>query len=62
MTIKECATWMCERLGEPKYYLMCRVVSTIGYKKTRRLLERVQETQVRVLLAGLADEKRLELR
>ncbi|CAM9147663.1 unnamed protein product [Pylaiella littoralis] len=45
VTIKECATWMCERLGEPKYYLMCRVVSTIGYKKTRRLLERVQETQ-----------------
>lgn len=47
VTIKECAKWMCERLGEPKYYLMCRVVSTIGYKKTRALLEAVQETQVR---------------
>eukprot|EP00903_Cladosiphon_okamuranus_P007752 g7510.t1 len=45
VTIKECATWMCERLGEPKYYLMCRVVSTIGYRKTKALLERVQETQ-----------------
>lgn len=47
VTIKECATWMCERLGEPKYYLMCRVVATIGYTKTKSLLEKVQETQVR---------------
>lgn len=47
VTIKECAQWMCERLGEPKYYLMCRVVATIGYNKTRALLETVQETQVR---------------
>lgn len=47
VTISECAWWMCERLGEPKYYLMCRVVSTIGYRKTRGLLERVQKTQVR---------------
>ncbi|CAM9500268.1 unnamed protein product [Ectocarpus sp. 6 AP-2014] len=45
VTIKECAEWVCERLGEPKYYLMCRVVSTIGYNKTRDLLEAVQETQ-----------------
>lgn len=47
VTIKECAEWVCERLGEPKYYLMCQVVSTIGYNKTRDLLEAVQETQVR---------------
>lgn len=53
VTIKECARWMCDRLGEPKYYLMCRVVSTIGYRKTRALLERVQETQVRVCWAIL---------
>ncbi|CAM9674934.1 unnamed protein product [Ectocarpus sp. 12 AP-2014] len=45
VTIKECAEWVCERLGEPKYYLMCQVVSTIGYNKTRDLLEAVQETQ-----------------
>ncbi|CAM9277518.1 unnamed protein product [Hapterophycus canaliculatus] len=45
VTIKECAEWMCERLGETKYYLMCRVVSTIGYNKTRALLETVQATQ-----------------
>ncbi|CAM9761855.1 unnamed protein product [Scytosiphon promiscuus] len=45
LTIKECAEWMCERLGEPKYYLMCRVVATIGYKKTSALLEAVQQTQ-----------------
>ncbi len=46
VTIKECARWMCERLGEPKYYLMCRVVATIGYTKTKNLLDKVRETQV----------------
>lgn len=50
VTVKECAKWVCERLGERKYYLMCRVVATIGYRKTRALLERVQQTQVRNLV------------
>ncbi|CAM9491663.1 unnamed protein product [Ectocarpus fasciculatus] len=45
VTLKECANWVCDRLDEPKYYLMCRVVSTIGYTKTRDLLEAVHETQ-----------------
>lgn len=47
VTIKECARWVCDRLNEPKYYLMCRVVKVIGYNKTKRLLEQVQEIQVR---------------
>lgn len=46
VTIKECATWVCERLKEPKYYLMCQVVATIGYNKSKRLLDRVQQIQV----------------
>lgn len=57
VTLKECAKWMCERLDEPKYYLMCRVVSTIGYRKTRALLERVQETQVRACWEGRRPER-----
>ena len=56
VTIKECALWMCERLGEPKYYLMCRVVATIGYKKTKKLLEKVQETQVRIPREAVVQE------
>lgn len=52
VTIRQCAKWVCQRLDEPKYYLMCRVVSTIGYRKTRGLLERVQQTQVRICWEG----------
>lgn len=47
VTIKECATWVCEQLGEPKYYLMCQVVAEIGYNNSKRLLGEVQRTQVR---------------
>lgn len=46
VTIKECAKWVCERLNEPKYYLMCQVVSAIGYNTTKRLLDQVRQTQV----------------
>lgn len=49
VTIKECAKWACSCLNEPKLYLMCRVVSTIGYKKTKALLEEVGVIQVRAL-------------
>lgn len=45
VTIKECATWVCERLEEPKYYLMCRVVATIGYNTSKRLLDQVRRIQ-----------------
>ena len=47
LTIKECAKMVCEKLEEPKYYLMCQVVATIGYNKSKRLLERVKKIQVR---------------
>ena len=46
-TIKECATWVCKRLNEPKYYLMCQVVREIGYNNSKRLLGRVQQIQVK---------------
>lgn len=45
VTVKECAKWVCERLEEPKYYLMCQVVSEIGYNNSKRLLEEVRKTQ-----------------
>lgn len=47
VTIRECATWICERLDEPKYYLMCQVVAVIGYNKSKKLLDKVRQTQVR---------------
>lgn len=46
VTIKECARWVCSCLNEPKYYLMCRVIAVIGYNKTKKLLDEVQEIQV----------------
>lgn len=46
VTVKECAKWVCERLKEPKYYLMCQVVAEIGYNNSKRLLEEVRQTQV----------------
>ncbi|CAM9209977.1 unnamed protein product [Sphacelaria rigidula] len=45
VTVKECAKWVCERLKEPKYYLMCQVVAEIGYNNSKRLLEEVRQTQ-----------------
>lgn len=57
VTIKECAKWVCQRLEEPKYYLMCRVVSLIGYNNSKRLLGEVQRIQVRgVLSQGLVSD------
>lgn len=46
VTVKECAKWVCERLEEPKYYLMCQVVAEIGYNNSKRLLEEVRKTEV----------------
>ena len=46
LTIKECALMVCEKLEEPKYYLMCQVVATIGYNKSKRLLDQVKKIQV----------------
>jgi PHAX RNA-binding domain len=37
-TVREVARWVCEQLGEPKYYLMCQVVYRIGHNKTKRLI------------------------
>lgn len=53
VTVKECAKWVCERLEEPKYYLMCQVVSEIGYNNSKRLLEEVRQTQVREEMGAL---------
>lgn len=47
VTIRECARWVCERLNEPKYYLMCQVVASIGYNTSKRLLDQVRQIQVR---------------
>lgn len=49
LTIKECATLVCKSLNEPKYYLMCQVVATIGYNKSKSLLEQVKKIQVRTV-------------
>lgn len=46
VTIRECAKWVCDRLEEPKYYLMCQVVAAIGYNTSKRLLDEVRLTQV----------------
>ncbi|CAM9868611.1 unnamed protein product, partial [Discosporangium mesarthrocarpum] len=45
LTIRECAKWVCKVLREPKYYLMCQVVSDIGYNKTKTILKRVKRVE-----------------
>lgn len=59
VTIRKCAKWVCQRLEEPKYYLMCRVVSHIGYNNSKRLLGEVQRIQVREALSeGIVSNNR----
>jgi PHAX RNA-binding domain len=56
-TVREVARWVCEQLGEPKYYLMCQVVYRIGHNKTKRL---IAETHAVEAAGGMltADNKR----
>lgn len=59
VTIRKCAKWVCQRLEEPKYYLMCRVVAHIGYNNSKRLLGEVQRIQVREALSeGMVSNNR----
>lgn len=53
LTVGECSRRVCKRLNEPKYYLMCQVVATIGYNKSEMLLDQVQQIQVRICTSRL---------